>query len=71
MSDTHDNAVSATDRKHVQKLMIATDDEVAEVVDAITGATWKTRNSIMEDLFLSSLDDHSDKIPAYKPPGQA
>lgn len=58
------------ERAQAQKIVIATDEEVAEVVDAITGATWNTRNSIMEDIFMSDLSEHADEMPAYKPPGR-
>lgn len=58
-------------RETSQKLLIATDEEVTEVIDAITGATWNTRNSIMECLFFDSLEEHADEIPDYRPPGQA
>ena len=58
-------------REASQKLLIATDEEIAGVVDAITGATWNTRNSIMEGLFFDSLEEHAGEIPDYRPPGQA
>lgn len=32
------------------------DADVQEVVDAVTGATWGTRNRIMEDMFHKRLD---------------
>lgn len=35
------------ERARAQKIVIATDEEIADVVDAITGATWNTRNTIM------------------------
>ncbi len=63
-------AASGT-REASQKLLIATDEEIAGVVDAITGATWNTRNSIMEGLFFDSLEEHAGEIPDYRPPGQA
>lgn len=58
------------ERAQAQKIVIATDEEVAEVVDAITGAIWNTRNTIMEGLFMSDLAEHADAMPAYKPAGQ-
>lgn len=58
------------ERARAQKIVIAADEEIADVVDAITGATWNTRNTIMEDLFMSDLTEHGDDMPVYKPPGQ-
>ena len=49
------------ERARAQKIVIATDEEIADVV---------TRNTIMEDLFMSDLSEHGDDMPAYKPPGQ-
>ncbi len=68
-SDVRETASDA--RETSQKLLIATDEEIAGVVDAITGATWNTRNSIMEGLFFDSLEEHAGEIPDYRPPGQA
>ena len=53
-----------------QKIVMASADEVAEVVDAITGATWNTRNTIMEDLFHKDLESHAEMLPSYKAPGE-
>lgn len=44
-------------------------DIVQETVDAVSGATWGTRNMIMEDLFFQDMADHGDAMPAYRPPG--
>lgn len=46
-----------------------TGDTVQETVDAVTGATWTTRNMIMEDLFYQDLEAHADQMPSYRPPG--
>ncbi len=59
-----------SDRKKAQKILVASAEEVAEVVDAISGATWNTRNTIMEDLFHDDLAAHGDAMPAYRPPGE-
>lgn len=42
---------------------------VQDVVDAVTGATWNTRNRIMEDLFQADLAAGSADLPAFSPPG--
>lgn len=42
---------------------------VQEVVDAVTGATWSTRNRIMEDLFQADLASGVADLPAFSPPG--
>ena len=44
-------------------------DRVAETVDAVTGATWTTRNTIMAQLFQADLAAHGDEMPAFRPPG--
>lgn len=44
-------------------------DLVQETVDAVTGATWTTRNMIMEDLFHQDLEEHAAEMPTYRPPG--
>ena len=50
----------------------ASDDEVRDLIDAIAGATWNTRNRIMEERFHASLDSGgAQKVPAFKPPGEA
>ncbi|WP_251212293.1 hypothetical protein [Adlercreutzia murintestinalis] len=52
-----------------QKLYVADADAVEHVVDAVTGATWNTRNRIMADLFQEQLSETPDLLPAYRPPG--
>ncbi len=47
------------------------DDEVQEVIDAVTGATWGTRNQIMEDMFHKRLDRDALSVPDFAPPGEA
>ena len=42
---------------------------VQDVVDAVTGATWNTRNRIMEDLFHDELQAGLSTLPSFKPPG--
>ncbi len=44
--------------------------DVQDLIDAVAGATWGTRNRIMEERFLSSLEKGSRGVPAYKPPGE-
>lgn len=44
-------------------------DRVAETVDAVTGATWTTRNAIMARLFQEDLAACGDEMPAFRPPG--
>lgn len=44
-------------------------DIIQETVDAVSGATWGTRNMIMEDLFLQDMEEHGDTMPSYRPPG--
>lgn len=43
---------------------------VQETIDAVTGATWGTRNTIMEGLFQKDLAEHGDQMPSYRPPGE-
>lgn len=47
------------------------DADVQEVVDAVTGATWGTRNRIMEDMFHKRLDQDASSVPTFAPPGEA
>lgn len=42
---------------------------IQEVVDAVTGATWSTRNRIMEDLFREDLNAGVSNLPTFAPPG--
>lgn len=44
-------------------------DVVQETVDAVSGATWGTRNTIMEGLFRQDMADHGEAMPSYRPPG--
>lgn len=46
-------------------------DAVQDLIDAVAGATWNTRNRIMEERFLAALDKGEAKVPAFKPPGEA
>ena len=45
-------------------------DEVQETVDAVSGATWGTRNRIMAGLFQRDLRMRADDMPAFAPPGE-
>lgn len=56
-------------RARAQKLGLATDEDVAATVDAVTGATWKARNAIMAGLFRADLAAHGDALPAFRPAG--
>ena len=47
-----------------------TPDEVSDLVDAVTGATWNTLNRIMAQRFHDSLAQGIAKVPAYRPPGE-
>lgn len=47
------------------------DADVQEVIDAVTGATWGTRNHIMEDMFHKRLDQDASSVPTFAPPGEA
>lgn len=42
--------------------------EVQKTIDAVTGATWGTRNRIMAGLFQRDLRKHGDDMPAFAPP---
>lgn len=42
---------------------------VQEVIDAVTGATWQTRNRIMADMFQEDLKAGETGMPPYCPPG--
>lgn len=44
--------------------------DIQELVDAISGATWETRNQIMQDRFQQNLHVEKDALPAFKPPGE-
>ena len=57
------------ERAQAQKISIANAEEVAQVVDAITGATWNKRNTIMANLFQKDLQENKASVPAYRPPG--
>ncbi|MBC2888949.1 hypothetical protein [Gordonibacter massiliensis (ex Traore et al. 2017)] len=57
------------DRVRGQKLAPPTPDEISEVVDAVTGATWGERNRIMEARFAARLSEAPDDVPAFSPPG--
>ena len=45
-------------------------DEVQKTVDAVSGATWGTRNRIMAGLFQRDLHTRADDMPAFAPPGE-
>lgn len=47
------------------------DADVQEVIDAVTGATWGTRNRIMEDVSHKRLDQDASSVPTFAPPGEA
>ena len=57
------------DRAPSQKLATPSPDEIDEVIDAVTGATWGERNRIMEDRFAERLSENPDAVPAFSPPG--
>ena len=42
-----------------------------EVIDAVSGATWNTRNRIMEDLFKEELAASDGDMPTFAPPGSS
>lgn len=42
---------------------------VQDVVDAVTGATWGTRNRIMEGLFKEDLRAGAQGLPVFSSPG--
>ena len=46
-------------------------DEVQDLIDAVAGATWSTRNRIMEERFHSALEKGTAKVPTFKPPGES
>lgn len=48
-----------------------TDDDIQSVVDAVSGATWNTRNQIMEGLFFEDLETDPSSVPSCRPPGCA
>ena len=45
-------------------------DEVRKTIDAVSGATWGTRNRIMAGLFQRDLRTRGDDMPAFAPPGE-
>ena len=57
------------DRARAQKLAPVTDEEVVALVDAVTGATWNTRNAIMADVFRARAAAHGYEMPAFRPAG--
>ena len=44
---------------------------IQEVIDAVSGATWNTRNRIMEDLFEERLAASDGDMPTFAPPGSS
>lgn len=44
---------------------------IQEVIDAVSGATWNTRNRIMEDLFKEELAASDGDMPTFAPPGSS
>ena len=44
---------------------------IEEVIDAVSGATWNTRNRIMEDLFKEELAASDGGMPTFAPPGSS
>ena len=44
--------------------------EVQKTIDAVTGATWGTRNRIMAGLVQRDLRKHGNDMPAFAPPGE-
>lgn len=44
---------------------------IEEVIDAVSGATWNTRNRIMEDLFKEELAASDGDMPTFAPPGSS
>lgn len=63
--------MEADERARAQKLGGASAEDVAATVDAVTGATWKTRNALMADLFRSDLAARPDQMPAFRPAGSS
>lgn len=61
---------AARDRASAQKLRGVGDDEVKKTIDAVTGATWGTRNRIMAGLFQRDMRKHPGDMPAFAPPGE-
>ena len=58
---------SDRDDRKAEKPASSFDDEVQEVIDAVTGATWGTRNRIMEDMFHKRLDQDASSVPLFAP----
>lgn len=48
-----------------------TPEEIADLVDAVAGATWNTRNRIMEERFKDKLEQGNAHVPSFKPPGES
>lgn len=57
------------ERMQAQKLVPPDEQDIQRVLDAVTGATWNTRNRIMEDLFEERRAANPDAVPIYRPPG--
>ena len=45
-------------------------DEVQKTIDAVSGATWDTRNRIMVGLFQRDLRTRADDMPTFPPQGK-
>ena len=61
---------SDRDDRKAEKPASSFDDEVQEVIDAVTGVTWGMRNRIMEDMFHKRLDQDASSVPLFAPPGE-
>ncbi len=67
--DGFDDSSAVVDRAQSQKLSQVSQDEIAELVDAVTGATWNTRNAIMAERFRTQLASGAEGLPAFRPAG--
>lgn len=59
----------ASSQSSSYKTSLAPSKEVQDLVDAVSGATWQTRNQILEQRFLHQLDSEEADVPSFRPPG--
>lgn len=49
---------------------IVAEEEIRQAVDAVSGATWGSRDNTMDDSLFRGPDE-SGPLPKFRPPGEA
>lgn len=44
--------------------------DIQELIDAVSSATWDTRNRLMEDRFRKAIEADPQAVPRFNPPGE-